>query len=240
MGSTRSTKPNGTERRAICSALWFGANSETANFAVGILAVSLYGTSLAGAFTGLALGSVLGYIAISLVSVAGPRFGLPQMVISRRAFGRDGNVLSGDPRVSRGRRLVLDRLHLRRASAGRAAARRLSGRAHDHARRFDRHRGVRLQRDPRVRALRRHCDAGRLRDDRGRRVRARASQRAVRSARAVCGRRRDRRHRVFRCARVLVLDRLDAVRVRLRALPAGASSPRAIGLWASAAAFSHR
>jgi NCS1 family nucleobase:cation symporter-1 len=73
--------------------LWFGANSETANFAVGILAVSLYGTSLAGAVMGLAFGSVLGYTAISLVSVAGPRFGLPQMVISRRAFGRDGNVL---------------------------------------------------------------------------------------------------------------------------------------------------
>jgi NCS1 family nucleobase:cation symporter-1 len=73
--------------------LWFGANSETANFAVGIIAVSLYGTSLLGAIAGLALGSVLGYIAISLVSVAGPRYGLPQMVISRRAFGRDGNVL---------------------------------------------------------------------------------------------------------------------------------------------------
>ena len=73
--------------------LWFGANSETANFAVGILAVSLYGTSLAGAIGGLIIGSVLGYIAISLVSVAGPKFGLPQMVISRRAFGRDGNVI---------------------------------------------------------------------------------------------------------------------------------------------------
>jgi NCS1 family nucleobase:cation symporter-1 len=73
--------------------LWFGANSETANFAVGILAVSLYGTSLLGAVTGLAFGSILGYIAISLVSLAGPRYGLPQMVISRRAFGRDGNVL---------------------------------------------------------------------------------------------------------------------------------------------------
>src|ERR1035441_4025627 len=60
--------------------LWFGANSETANFAVGILAVSLYGTSLAGAVLGLLLGSVLGYIAVSLVSIAGPRFGLPQMM----------------------------------------------------------------------------------------------------------------------------------------------------------------
>ena len=73
--------------------LWFGANAETANFAVGILAVSLYGTSLGGALIGLAFGSLLGYVAISLVSVAGPKFGLPQMVISRRAFGRDGNVI---------------------------------------------------------------------------------------------------------------------------------------------------
>ena len=73
--------------------LWFGANAETANFAVGILAVSLYGTSLAGALTGLTIGSVLGYLAIAQVSVAGPKFGLPQMVISRRAFGRDGNVM---------------------------------------------------------------------------------------------------------------------------------------------------
>src|SRR5580700_9952880 len=65
--------------------LWFGANAETANFAVGILAVALYGTSLAGAVTGLAIGSVLGYSVVSLVSLAGPRLGLPQMMISRRA-----------------------------------------------------------------------------------------------------------------------------------------------------------
>jgi len=38
--------------------LWFGANSETANFAVGILAVALYGTSLAGAIAGLVLGQL--------------------------------------------------------------------------------------------------------------------------------------------------------------------------------------
>jgi len=73
--------------------LWFGANAETANFAVGIIAVALYGTSLAGAVVGLAIGSVLGYSVVSFVSLAGPRFGLPQMMISRRAFGRDGNVL---------------------------------------------------------------------------------------------------------------------------------------------------
>jgi nucleobase:cation symporter-1, NCS1 family len=73
--------------------LWFGANAETANFAVGILTVALYGTSLAGAVAGLALGSVLGYTIVSLVSLDGPRLGLPQMMISRRVFGRDVNVL---------------------------------------------------------------------------------------------------------------------------------------------------
>lgn len=72
--------------------LWFGANAETANFAVGIIAVALYGTSLAGAVTGLAVGSVLAYTVVSLVSLAGPRLGLPQMMISRRIFG-NANVL---------------------------------------------------------------------------------------------------------------------------------------------------
>ena len=73
--------------------LWFGANAETATFAVGILAVALYGTSLAGAALGIVLGNVLGYAVVGLLSRAGPRFGLPQMVGSRRAFGRDGNTL---------------------------------------------------------------------------------------------------------------------------------------------------
>ena len=72
--------------------LWFGANAETANFAVGILAVALYGTTLAGAAIGLFIGSLLGYTVVSLVSIAGPRYGLPQMMISRRAFGLGGNV----------------------------------------------------------------------------------------------------------------------------------------------------
>jgi len=72
--------------------LWFGANAETATFAVGIIAVALYGTSLAGAALGILAGNVLGYAVVGLLSRAGPRFGLPQMVASRRAFGRDGNA----------------------------------------------------------------------------------------------------------------------------------------------------
>ncbi len=74
-------------------ALWFGANAETANFAVGILAVALYGASLRGAVLGLIVGSIFGYTIVGLASVAGPKFGLPQMVFSRRVFGTDGNAM---------------------------------------------------------------------------------------------------------------------------------------------------
>lgn len=72
--------------------LWFGANAETANFAVGILVVALYGASLADAAIGLVVGSILGYAILGVASTAGPRFGMPQMVFSRFAFGRDGNA----------------------------------------------------------------------------------------------------------------------------------------------------
>ncbi len=74
-------------------ALWFGANAETANFAVGILAVALYGASLRGAVLGLIVGSIFGYAIVGLCSKAGPKYGLPQMVFSRRVFGADGNAM---------------------------------------------------------------------------------------------------------------------------------------------------
>jgi len=74
-------------------ALWFGANAETANFAVGILAVALYGASLRGAVLGLIVGSIFGYAIVGLCSLAGPRHGLPEMVFSRRVFGSDGNAM---------------------------------------------------------------------------------------------------------------------------------------------------
>jgi nucleobase:cation symporter-1, NCS1 family len=74
-------------------ALWFGANAEIATFALGIVAVALYGTSLPGVLIGLTIGNVLAYAIVGLTSLSGPRFGLPQMVVSRLAFGRDGNVV---------------------------------------------------------------------------------------------------------------------------------------------------
>ncbi|MFN2460274.1 MAG: cytosine permease [Candidatus Velthaea sp.] len=74
-------------------ALWFAANAETATFAVGILTIALYGTSFRGACVGLIIGNVLGYAVVAALSQLGPRFGRPQMVVSRRAFGRIGNEL---------------------------------------------------------------------------------------------------------------------------------------------------
>jgi NCS1 family nucleobase:cation symporter-1 len=72
-------------------ALWFAANAETATFAVGILTIALYGTSFRGAAIGLIIGNVLGYAIVAALSQLGPRFGRPQMVVSRRAFGQVGN-----------------------------------------------------------------------------------------------------------------------------------------------------
>src|ERR1700736_4237726 len=72
--------------------LWFAANAETATFAVGILTTALFGTSFAGAALGIVAGNALAYAVVGALSRGGPRFGLPQMVVSRRAFGRDGNV----------------------------------------------------------------------------------------------------------------------------------------------------
>jgi NCS1 family nucleobase:cation symporter-1 len=74
-------------------ALWYAANAETATFAVGILTVALYGTSFRGAVLGIVIGNALSYGIVGALARAGPRFGQPQMVLSRRAFGVDGNVL---------------------------------------------------------------------------------------------------------------------------------------------------
>jgi NCS1 family nucleobase:cation symporter-1 len=72
--------------------LWFAANAETATFAVGILTTGLFGTSFAGAALGIVAGNALAYAIVGALSRGGPRYGVPQMVVSRRAFGRDGNL----------------------------------------------------------------------------------------------------------------------------------------------------
>jgi NCS1 family nucleobase:cation symporter-1 len=72
--------------------LWFAANAETATFAVGILTVALYGTSFWGALVGIVLGNIAGYAVLGFLAQFGPRFGRPQMMVSRQTLGTDANV----------------------------------------------------------------------------------------------------------------------------------------------------
>lgn len=72
--------------------LWFGANAETATWSVGILTIALYGTSFRGAVIGIVLGNIAAYGLLGLASLLGPRYGLPQMLQSRLAFGMCGNM----------------------------------------------------------------------------------------------------------------------------------------------------
>jgi NCS1 family nucleobase:cation symporter-1 len=73
--------------------LWFSANAEIATWMVGVFAVALYGTSLTGAALGLVVGNLLGFALLGVLGTFGPRYGVPQMVASRLAFGRYGNAL---------------------------------------------------------------------------------------------------------------------------------------------------
>ncbi len=60
---------------------------------VGVTAAALYGTSLRGAAFGLVLGNILGYALLGILATFGPRYGVPQMVASRLAFGRYANAV---------------------------------------------------------------------------------------------------------------------------------------------------
>jgi nucleobase:cation symporter-1, NCS1 family len=72
---------------------WTSPNMEFATIFVGILAVAVFGLSFAEAALAIAVGSALGGITHGLLSVRGPVFGVPQMVLSRLGFGYRGNIL---------------------------------------------------------------------------------------------------------------------------------------------------
>lgn len=72
--------------------LWFSANAEIATWMVGVFAVALYGTTLPGAAFGLIVGNLIGFALLGVLATFGPRYGVPQMVASRLAFGRYGNA----------------------------------------------------------------------------------------------------------------------------------------------------
>ena len=72
---------------------WTSPNMEFATIFVGVLAVAAFGLSFTEAVLAILLGSALGGVTQALLSARGPRYGVPQMVLSRLGFGYRGNIL---------------------------------------------------------------------------------------------------------------------------------------------------
>jgi NCS1 family nucleobase:cation symporter-1 len=72
---------------------WTSPNMEFATIFVGVLAVAAFGLSLWVAALAIILGSGLGGLIQGVLSMRGPTYGVPQMVLSRFGFGYWGNAL---------------------------------------------------------------------------------------------------------------------------------------------------
>ncbi|MDA8344476.1 MAG: cytosine permease [Thermaerobacter sp.] len=75
--------------------LWFGANVEFATLVTGALATGAFGLSFWQAVLAIGIGNLLGALALGALSTFGPRFGVPQLIQSRKAFGYYGNFIPG-------------------------------------------------------------------------------------------------------------------------------------------------
>ena len=72
---------------------WTSPNMEFATIFVGVLAVAAFGLSFWAAALAVILGSGIGAVVQGVLSIRGPRYGVPQMVQSRFGFGYWGNAL---------------------------------------------------------------------------------------------------------------------------------------------------
>ena len=72
---------------------WTSPNMEFATIFVGVLAVSVFGMGFWSAALALILGSAIGGVTQGILSLRGPKYGVPQMVLSRLGFGYWGNAL---------------------------------------------------------------------------------------------------------------------------------------------------
>jgi nucleobase:cation symporter-1, NCS1 family len=72
---------------------WMSPNMEFATVFVGVLPIAVFGGGFWPTVFGVTLGSLMGSITHAIVSTMGPRFGVPQMVQSRAAFGFLGSFL---------------------------------------------------------------------------------------------------------------------------------------------------
>jgi NCS1 family nucleobase:cation symporter-1 len=73
--------------------IWAGANIGILGVTYGAFLVVFYSLNLVQGIIAAALGAVLGFILVGVVGLAGKRAGAPTLVISRAAFGVDGNYL---------------------------------------------------------------------------------------------------------------------------------------------------
>ncbi|WP_337860820.1 cytosine permease, partial [Ferroplasma sp.] len=75
--------------------IWFASNLTIGDFAIGFIPI-LLGLSLKMALLSMFLGSVMGSLLVAFMSRTGTITGLPQMVLGRRAFGRNfGTFMTG-------------------------------------------------------------------------------------------------------------------------------------------------
>jgi nucleobase:cation symporter-1, NCS1 family len=72
---------------------WTSPNMEFATIFVGLLGVWGLGLSFWSTFLAIVLGTLLGSITMGVLSMQGPTYGVPQMVLSRLGFGYWGNWL---------------------------------------------------------------------------------------------------------------------------------------------------
>ena len=72
---------------------WASPNIEFATVFIGVISVLFFGLGFWQATAAIVLGTALGAITQGVLSLDGPRFGVPQMVIGRFSFGYFGNIL---------------------------------------------------------------------------------------------------------------------------------------------------
>jgi len=72
---------------------WMSPNMEFATVFVGVLPIALFGGAFWPTVLGLIIGNVMGAVTQGILSQMGPRYGVPQMVEGRAAFGYFGNFI---------------------------------------------------------------------------------------------------------------------------------------------------
>jgi nucleobase:cation symporter-1, NCS1 family len=73
--------------------IWAGANIGILGVTYGAFLIVFYSLNLVQGIIAAVLGAVIGFVLVGLVALAGKRAGAPTLVISRAAFGVDGNYL---------------------------------------------------------------------------------------------------------------------------------------------------